>query len=258
MKIQMLRVISFWSVLSFMTCVYAADSLYVDPTGNVGVGTSSPTKKLHVDAVDNAFVLVKNSSTTAAERSMFQLSNKGKTRFIISNGANAWTFDNAGTRFQINKAGSGLPVEFEVYDNGDGYFGGDVYANEVLLTSSRESKTDFEAVDSETVLDRLDQLEILSWRYKEDDETDRHIGPIAEDFQSVFGLGDGTHISAVDTSGIAFAAIKGLHDEAREQAAKMESLQTENNQLAASNAELEKRLRKLEKLLLPSDLASAN
>jgi regulator of replication initiation timing len=57
---------------------------------------------------------------------------------------------------------------------------------------------------------------------------------------------------------LAFAAIKGLHDEAQEQAAKMESLQTENNRLAVANAELEKRLRKLEKLLLPSDLASAN
>jgi len=128
----------------------------------------------------------------------------------------------------------------------------------VLLTSSRERKTDFEAVDSETVLDRLDRLEILSWRYKEDDAAERHIGPIAEDFQSVFSLGDGTHISAVDTSGIAFAAIKGLHEESQEQAAKMESLQTENNRLTASNAELEKRLRKLEKLLLPSDLASSN
>lgn len=257
MKVQKTPLIAFCSILGVATCVYAADSLYVDPTGNVGVGTSSPTKKFQVDAVDNANIYVRNTSTLAAERNMFILQNKGKTRFQIANGPDSWTFDNAGNRFQISKVGTGIP-EFEVYDNGDGHFVGDVYAQEVMLTSSRESKTDFEAVDSETVLDRLDQLEILSWRYKEDDETDRHIGPIAEDFQNVFSLGDGTHISAVDTSGIAFAAIKGLHDEAREQAAKMESLQTENNRLAASNAELEKRLRKLEKLLLPSDLASAN
>lgn len=258
MKNQVLGLTVFFAVLGMSVCTQAADSLYVDPTGNVGVGTSSPTYKLQVEAVDNAVVFVKNTTAVAAERAMFTLVNKGKTRFLIANGPDLWTFDNAGNRFQINKAGTGLPVEFEVYDNGDGYFAGDVYANEILLTSSRERKTDFEAVDSATVLQRLDQLEILSWRYKNDDESDRHIGPVAEDFQDVFDMGDGSHISAVDTSGIAFAAIKGLHDEAQQQAAAMEALQAENNRLVAANTDLESRLKKLEILLLPSGLASAN
>jgi hypothetical protein len=125
----------------------------------------------------------------------------------------------------------------------------------VKLTSSRDRKTDFEAVDTSTILDRLNQLDIMSWRYKEDDASERHIGPVAEDFQEAFNLGSRTHISAVDTSGIAFAAIKGLHNEAQQQAARMETLQAENEQLRATNADLEKRLQKLEKLLLPSDLA---
>lgn len=258
MKVQKLRIITLSGMLGVVTCVYAADSLYVDPTGNVGVGTSTPTQKLNVEGVDNATVLVKNTSAVNAERAMFILSNKGKTRFVISNGPNSWTFDNAGNRFQINKAGSGFPVEFEVYDNGDGYFGGDVYANEVLLTSARDSKTDFEAVDSEEVLKLLDQLDVLSWRYKTDGVTDRHIGPVAEDFQDVFKMGNGTHISAVDTSGIAFAAIKGLNDEAQKHAARMESLEAENTKLVATNADLEKRLKNLEDLLMNTKLVSAN
>ena len=252
------RLIAFGTMLLVVTSVQAVDSLYVDVSGNVGVGTSTPTSKLEVQDVDNAAVLVRNTSEVKSERVMFQLQNNGKTRFMIKNREHTWTFNNIGTRFQITKFLSGPPVEFEVWDNGDGYFGGDVYANEFLLTSSRESKTDFETVDSTNVLERLDKLEILSWRYKEDDADERHIGPVAEDFQNVFSLGDGTHISAVDTSGIAFAAIKGLHDEAQQQAAVMEALQVENNRLAAANADLEKRLQKLEKLLLPSDLASAN
>ena len=258
MKYQNLRLTAFSVVLGLSISAQAQDALYVDAVGNVGVGTSVPTRKMHVDGIDDAAILVRNTSPVSAERALFTLVNKGKTRFVINNGPDAWTFDNAGNRFQINKGGSGLPVEFEVYENGDGVFGGDVYAKGVLLTSSRERKTDFEAVDSDSVLELLDQLEILSWRYKEDDVTDRHIGPVAEDFQSIFKLGNGTHISAVDTSGIAFAAIKGLRDESQQQAAKMDALQAENKQLLATNADLAKRLQKLEKLLIPADLVLNN
>jgi hypothetical protein len=239
-----------------MTCAQAADSLFVDELGNVGIGTSSPTKKLQVEGVDDAAVLVKNTSMEGAERTMFILSNKGKTRFQLSNGANSWTFDNAGNRFQINKVGSGLPTEFEIYDNGDGYFGGDVYAKGVKLTSSRDRKTEFRPVDGNTILEQLAKLEVLSWRYKEDAKTERHIGPIAEDFQDVFAIGNGTHISTVDTNGIAFAAIKSLYDGAQKQATEVELLRAENAHLTAANAALEQRLQNLEDLVLQRDLVS--
>ena len=36
---------------------------------------------------------------------------------------------------------------------------------------------------------------------------------MAEDFQAIFDLGDGKHISTVDTAGIALAAIQGLRQE---------------------------------------------
>lgn len=258
MKFHYMRSAAISVVLGLSLSAQAEDALYIDAAGNVGVGTSAPIRLLHVDAIDDASVIVRNTSGVSAERALFTLVNKGKTRFVINNGPDSWTFDNAGNRFQINKAGTGAPVEFQVYDNGDGEFGGDVYAKGVLLTSSRERKTDFEAVDHESVLELLDQLEILSWRYKEDAVTDRHIGPVAEDFQEIFKLGNGSHISAVDSNGIAFAAIKGLREEAQEQSAKMDAMQAENQQLLATNADLEKRLQKLEKLLIPADLASAN
>lgn len=214
--------------LAFATSisVHAVDALYVDPAGNVGVGTSAPAFKLQVEAPTNAYVLVKNTSAVAAERAMFTLANNGKTRFIIQNGANVWSFDNSGNRFQISKVGTGVP-EFEVYDNGDGVFSGDVYANQFLLTSARETKTDFAPVDGQNILKQLDSLDILSWRYKEDGLDDRHIGPIAEDFQEVFSLGDGKHISAVDASGIAFAGIKALIEENTSLKARLERLESQ-------------------------------
>ena len=53
---------------------------------------------------------------------------------------------------------------------------------------------------------------MASWRYKTEDESARHIGPFAEDFQRLFGLGDGETISMVDAQGVALAAIQGLQE----------------------------------------------
>ncbi len=245
MKIQVVRLVVFFGVLGAVICTFAADSLYVDPTGNVGIGTSAPTRKLQVDAVDNAVVYVRNTSQTAAERAMFILQNNGKTRFLITNGADGWTFDNAGNRFQISKVGTGV-AEFEVHDNGDGYFVGNVYANQVLLTSSRDSKTEFKPVDGARILKELDGLDVSSWRYKNENEGERHVGPTAEDFQEAFKLGDGSHISAIDAGGLAFAAIKELHQVAQKHAKEMESLEKQNARLVAANASLENRLKTLE------------
>ena len=47
----------------------------------------------------------------------------------------------------------------------------------------------------------------MKWNYKGSDET--HIGPIAEDFYRIFGVGvDEKSISTIDPSGVALAAIQ--------------------------------------------------
>jgi hypothetical protein len=44
------------------------------------------------------------------------------------------------------------------------------------------------------------------------DTASRHIGPMAQDFDSTFSIGtDGKHIAAVDQGGVAPAAIPGLN-----------------------------------------------
>ena len=85
MNIQKFRLVTLIGLFGVVTCVYAADSLYVDPSGNVGVGTSSPTRKFQVEDVNSANIYVKNTSSTSAERTMLILQNKGKTRFMIAN-----------------------------------------------------------------------------------------------------------------------------------------------------------------------------
>ncbi|MEO8415487.1 MAG: tail fiber domain-containing protein [Ginsengibacter sp.] len=74
-------------------------------------------------------------------------------------------------------------------------------------TSSRIKKEGFLNVNATDLLQKISQLSIQKWKYKGTDEY--HIGPVAEDFYQLFGLGtDDKGISTVDPAGIALAAIK--------------------------------------------------
>jgi len=168
----------------------------------------------------------------------FRLINNGKTRFVINNTAagTIWTFDNAGGSFQISRVGSGV-AEFKLLNNGDAEFDGNVTANGVVLSSSRTLKTDFGDVDENEILDKVSDLDILQWRYKDEDPSVSHIGPMAEEFQQLFGLGDGRTLNMVDTTGIAFAAIQGLREEnrkLRERVAEIDEIRAELRALKAA------------------------
>jgi len=78
--------------------------------------------------------------------------------------------------------------------------------------SDRESKENVVAVDARQVLDHLAQLPIATWNYKSQETSVRHIGPMAQDFFSAFGVGeDQRHITGVDADGVALASIQGLN-----------------------------------------------
>ncbi len=89
---------------------------------------------------------------------------------------------------------------------------GTAAATNHVNTSSRLLKTAFEAIDPSLILAKLDELPVTSWRFKEG-PPDRHIGPVAEDFQAIFGLGDGKHISTTDAQGVLMAAVQALKRE---------------------------------------------
>jgi hypothetical protein len=89
----------------------------------------------------------------------------------------------------------------------------------LLSTSDRNVKTNFTAVNSREVLDKVSALPISSWCYRNDPET-RHLGPVAQDFYAFFNIGpDDRHIATVDESGVALAAIQGLNQKLEQVAA---------------------------------------
>jgi hypothetical protein len=95
--------------------------------------------------------------------------------------------------------------ESELYWSGYGVF-----------ASDRNAKTGFREVDPKDILAAVGKLPVSMWTYKSEDT--RHIGPMAQDFRRLFGIGtNDKSIAAVDTSGVSLAAIKGLDGMVRTQ-----------------------------------------
>lgn len=105
--------------------------------------------------------------------------------------------------------------------------------------SDRNRKTAFRNIDGSSILDRLKNLEISEWQYKDESSDIRHIGPTAQDFYGQFRVGyNETSITTLDISGVALAAIKELDR-------KTEKIKS-----------LEERVAKLEQLVLRLGLTS--
>ncbi len=101
--------------------------------------------------------------------------------------------------------------------------------------SDRNAKQDFAPVSPSQILDQVAQLPVSEWSYKEDAAT-RHIGPVAQDFYSLFNIGtDDKHIAPMDEGGVALAAIQGLNQKVAEQ-------------LKAKDAQIQELRQKVERL----------
>lgn len=112
------------------------------------------------------------------------------------------------------------------------------------------------------MLQQVLSLPVAEWRYKGDAPASRYIGPMAEDFQAVLGLGNGETVPLSDATGLALASVQGFHEQIAEryaQIARLEerlaALEQHDAQLSLglsqANAELLERLTALETRLVP-------
>ena len=145
-----------------------------------------------------------------------------KGAFVWADSATTGKWSSADDQFNIY-AGGGT----RIFSSSDGSTG-------VLLApgggswttvSDRNAKENIEPVDGRAVLERLASVPISTWNYKAQDDSVRHMGPMAQDFHAAFGLGLGDKsIDTVDPDGVALAAIQALNDKVDEQAAEIEVL----------------------------------
>ena len=221
----------------------AEDQFLIRATGGVGIGTNSPKANLHLFADsgaqphllleenengDFARLRLKNTSNTTHWDLAAGSTDNDRLNFFVSNGR--------GNVMSLRATGDPL-----VMYNGAKLTEGGTW----MIASSRHLKTDFEAVDPQEVLARLVGLPVQTWRYKAE-ALARHMGPTAEAFASVFGLGDTDRgIATVDADGVALASIQGLHAIVEQQQDKIE---TQQAQIERQQGEIEKQQGKIEGL----------
>ena len=152
-----------------------------------------------------------------------------------------YTESNHSAYFSLNGSFVNLSAIFRVGNNttnGNGAF----LSNTGVWTnaSSRTFKEAFTSVDPVSVLEKLVAMPVKTWFYKGAHDDGLHMGPVAEDFASTFGLGSNEkYIGSVDESGVAFAAIQGLNHK----------LESSNRQMASENTALKQQNTKLQSSL---------
>jgi hypothetical protein len=90
--------------------------------------------------------------------------------------------------------------------------------------SDRNVKENFRGVNAREVLEKVVALPITRWNFKADAASE-HLGPMAQDFYSAFGVGpDDKHIATVDADGVALASIQALNQKIEEKDTEIQSL----------------------------------
>jgi hypothetical protein len=118
--------------------------------------------------------------------------------------------------------------------------------------SDRNVKDNFEPVDTQALLARLAAIEITTWNYQSQSTSIRHVGPMAQDFNTLLpGLGgEGEdYINALDADGVALAAVQGLYEHTQALEAETAALREQVADLQEENAAQQAQLDALEERL---------
>jgi type VI secretion system secreted protein VgrG len=210
--------------LEFYTA--SARRMLILNNGNVGIGETNPAGALHITgpagtppsslpAGDNGLVL----GTTGTSGYKW-IQSFGGPLVLNPSGNNVGINNNApGHMLVVGNSASPAYCDGTAWQNG----------------SDRDSKEDFAAINPREVLEKVSALPIGEWQYKAEADGTKHLGPMAQDFHSAFGLNgaDDKHIATVDEEGVALAAIQGLNQ-------KLEQKETEITELKQRLAALEK------------------
>jgi hypothetical protein len=105
--------------------------------------------------------------------------------------------------------------------------------------SDRNIKENVTKPDQQAILEKVMMLPVSQWNYIKEDDTIKHIGPMAQDFYALFGLGgDDKTVSTIDPAGVALVAIQALYQKQLDLEASQHSLQVVTKTVSAQQSEL--------------------
>ncbi len=101
--------------------------------------------------------------------------------------------------------------------------------------SDRSIKENVTTLNQQTILEKIMLLPVSQWNYIVEDDSIKHIGPMAQDFYSLFGLGgDETTVSTIDPAGVALVAIQALYQNQLDLKAAQLNLEAAQRELEAA------------------------
>jgi len=116
------------------------------------------------------------------------------------------------------------------------------------FSSDRNLKQGITPVDGQEVLEKVTCLPICEWNYQ--GYSQRHIGPMAQDFHAAFPLNDDpTALNSADLHGVALAAIKGLNEKVERQQAELAEKEIQITRLMTAIDDLKATLEAMEQRL---------
>ncbi|HNP00070.1 MAG TPA: tail fiber domain-containing protein, partial [Ferruginibacter sp.] len=153
-------------------------------------------------AIDNASALGYNADVTQSNSMVFGNTAVTKWGFGVNTAAaNILEFNAAVTTARLTTGG--------------------VWTN----ASDRNLKTNFTSLDGKDLLQRIVQLPLSRWSYIKEGNSITHIGPMAQDFFTLFNTGgDDKTISSIDPAGVALAGIQQLAKENEQLRKELEAL----------------------------------
>lgn len=118
--------------------------------------------------------------------------------------------------------------------------------------SDQRKKENFRKIDVESILKKVASLPLTNWNYKAQPATQRHIGPMAQDFYAAFqldGIGNDTTINTADIDGVNMAAIQALEKRTAQLQKENEELKSRLEQNLINMEAMNKRMAAMERMV---------
>lgn len=167
------------------------DNLFV--SGNVGIGTTNPFRKLDVRGTE-----IHSGGVTGG----FSFGNRETAEFVETpNAGQRWVWYASGGTARLWSGGNKVTVNTS----------GIISATLFLTSSSREIKENIAELSSREAIETLQDLHPVKFSYKADSEKNLHNGFIAEDVPNTVATLDRKTVSSMDIVAVLTKVVKEQH-----------------------------------------------
>lgn len=245
------------SVISNGGSIAMGDSCIVTSTRSIAMGYKNRSEGGIVMGYKNAVYWASQTSAWGTKNSCSgdcsislgsNTNSNGMGTFVFSDTSAVKMTANIDFQFKVRASGGVVFYSDPSLTNGVELFPG---AGAWSSVSDRNKKENFKNELPEDILKKITKIKISTWNYKSQ-KTVRHIGPTAQEFHSVFGIGENNKtICTIDMDGISMIGIKALEkrtSDLSEQFKKLDDVSSQVNSIDFN--ELNNRMNNIEKTLL--------